>query len=70
MKEKKLFLKILSDLFFSWSSDAPKQAVWIANDLIKFAENEFNLVIGLEFEEDESNFDEVIKALEKDIPCK
>lgn len=63
MKEKELFIRALNTLFNSWGSDAPAEAIWAANDLLKWYEKEFDVTLNITFEEDISNYEEVIDKL-------
>lgn len=67
MKDKELFIKSLSTLFFSWGSDTPDEVFWGANELLTWFESEYNVTLGIEFERDEqtweTNYDDVIAAI-------
>lgn len=65
MKEKKLFIKALETLFFSWGSDAPAEVYWGGNDMLKWFEKEHDVKLNIRFNEEEENFDEVIQAIER-----
>jgi len=64
MKEKKLFIKSLGTLFFSWGSDAPAEVYWGANEMLDWYEKEYVVKLNIRFNEEEYNFDEVIQAIE------
>ena len=64
MKEKELFIKALSCLFFSWGSDAPVEAYWTANELLDWYEKEYDVLLNIRFEEENDNIDEVIEAIQ------
>ena len=68
MKNIELFKKAMGTLFYSWGSDTPEEVYWGANELLDWAEKEFNIELPLRFERDEEtyedNYEEVIKMLE------
>jgi hypothetical protein len=64
MKEKQAFIKSINTLFFSWGSEAPAEVFWGANDLLDWFEKEYNVKLGIRFdEENPDNFEEVIEAI-------
>jgi hypothetical protein len=64
MKEKDLFIKALSTLFFYWGSEAPAEVFWGANDLLDWFEKEYNVQLGIRFdEENPDNYNDVIEAI-------
>lgn len=68
MKEKELFIKALGNLFHSWAGDTPTSVYETGNMLLKWYEQEYNVVLSIRFERDEDwedNYDEVIEAIEK-----
>ncbi len=65
MKEKELFIKALSGLFFYWGSDTPAEVFWGCNDLLDWYEKEYNVSLNIRFNEEHPNFDEVVDAIRK-----
>jgi len=63
MKEPELFKAALQTLCFTWGSDAPPEAVWAYNDLLVWAEKEYDVVLDDHLEEDLSNYDDVMANL-------
>ncbi len=70
MKNKELFIKALSTLFFSFGSNAPSEVFWGANEMLDWYEAEYNITLGIRFEdsngediEEVSNFDDVKIAI-------
>jgi len=66
MKNKSDFIKALSTLFYSWGSDAPAEVIWGANELLDWYEKEYNVTLGIRFEEDSEdgdNYEDVIQAI-------
>ena len=63
MKEKKLFIKNLNTLFFSWGMDTPDEVIWGANELLDWFEKEYGVIINNRFKEMGENFDDVIKDI-------
>lgn len=63
MKYKDKFIKALGTLFFSWEGDTPPEVVWGANELLEWFETEYNVQLGIRFQEEEPNYDEVIAAI-------
>jgi hypothetical protein len=62
---KKLFIKALNTLFWSWGGDAPPEATWTANELLNYYEVAHNVELGIRFQdEDGTDFDDVIEAIE------
>jgi hypothetical protein len=58
-----LFIKALSGLFYDWGSDTPSEVFWGANNLLDWYEKEYNVELGIRFNEENPNFDEVIEAI-------
>ena len=50
-------------MFFSWGGDTPPEVFWGANELLDWYEKEFNVELGIRFDEENSNYDEVIEAI-------
>jgi hypothetical protein len=65
MKEKKIFIDALNTLFFTWGGDPPPEVYWAGNDFIKWYEAEYNVNIGIQFDEQNPNFNDVIEAIKK-----
>ena len=63
MKEKELFIKALTGLFNDWGMDTPPEVYWGTNDLLDWYEKEYNVLLGIRFNEEEYNFDDVIQAI-------
>jgi hypothetical protein len=63
MKNKDLFLKAIDTLYWSWGSEAPPEVSWGCNELLEWYEAEYNVVLGVRFEEDCQNYEEVIEAI-------
>lgn len=69
MKEKELFLKALSTLFYSWGSDTPAEVFWGCNELLDWYEKEHGVTLGVRFDEEgafesgESKYEEVKAAI-------
>jgi hypothetical protein len=63
MVEKELFIKALSGLFGYWGSDTPAEVFWGANDLLMWYETEYKVELGIRFNEESPNFDEVVEAI-------
>lgn len=63
MKNKELFIKALTGLFFDWGSDTPPEVFWGANDLLEWYEAEYGVSLGIRFDEENPNFEEVIEAI-------
>jgi hypothetical protein len=64
MRNKELFINALSTLFFSWGSDTPAEVFWGCNELLDWYEKEYNVTLGIRFDEENNNFDEVINVIE------
>ena len=56
MKNKEQLLKVISTCLYSWSSEAPAEAIWTLNDLLTFIELEFGFKAHTRFKE--YHFDE------------
>lgn len=54
-KKKKQLSEFFSTLFHSWGGDTPSEAIWAANDLLPYLENDFP---GISKESFMSPFDE------------
>ncbi len=71
MKNKELFIKALHTLFESWGQDTPPEVIWGSNELLDWYESEYNVVLGVRFEEDWENgggclnYQDVINAINK-----
>lgn len=65
MKEKEIFIKALSGLFFAWGGDTPPEVFWGCNDLLDWYEKEYGVSLNIRFNEEESNFDDVVNAIKK-----
>ena len=52
MKNKVLFTKSLNTLLFSWGGEPPLEAIWAANDFIKYYESVNNIELPKFDEED------------------
>jgi hypothetical protein len=65
MKEKELFITALSSLFYDWGSDTPAEVFWGCNSLLEWYEKEYNLTLGVRFDEENPNFDDVISSIRK-----
>ena len=63
VKEKEMLEKALDTLFFSWGSDAPEEVYWGANELLDWFEKEFDVSLGIRFDEETFNYDDVIEAI-------
>lgn len=63
MKNQELLRTTFKTLCFSWGSDAPPEAVWSANDLLRWLERENNFKLEAYFEETLENYDSVIADL-------
>lgn len=64
MKDKKGFIEFLRTLICSWGGDTPPEAIWAANDLIKWVEKEFDVVIGINLNEENPQIDQLIEKIE------
>ena len=64
MRNKEIFIEALSTLFFSWGSDTPAEVFWGCNELLDWYEKEYNVTLGIRFDEENNNFDEVINVIE------
>lgn len=65
MKEKELFIEALSTLFQSWGGDTPPEVHWGGNKLLDWYEQEYNIALGIRFDEENDNYDEVIETIQK-----
>jgi hypothetical protein len=65
MKQKELFITALNTLFWSWGSEAPAEVAWGCNDLLVWYETEYNVILGIRFNEDCTNYEDVIETLRK-----
>ena len=69
MNEKEMFIQALNTLFFSWGGDPPPEAFWTGNELLKWYEKEYDVVLGVFFDEeywkndDDDFFQPVIDAI-------
>ncbi len=63
MKEKEAFIKAIDGLYHYWGSEAPPEVTWGCNDLLDWYEKEHSIKLNIRFEEDCSNYDEVIEAI-------
>jgi hypothetical protein len=63
MKSPKLLKTTLQTLCYSWGSDTPPEAVWAANELLVWLENEYDFKLKDYFEESMENYDLVIEDL-------
>ena len=66
MKDVNKFIASLSTLFYSWGSDTPPEVYWGCNELLDWFEQEFDVEIGMRFDEETYNYEDVIKKI-KDI---
>ena len=64
VNQKELLIKSLGTLFYSWGSEAPSEVFWGANELLDWYEEEFELKLGIRFDEENENFEEVIEAIQ------
>lgn len=64
MKNKELFIKALTTLLYSWGGETPPDAIWAANDFLKWYEAEYNVTLPDNFDVDGSNHEQVFAALE------
>jgi len=58
--KKVLVINFLSGLFYDWGGDTPAEAVWAANDFLKYFQKTEGVVIKNEFDEAEDNNFELI----------
>jgi hypothetical protein len=65
MKQKELFISALGTLFWSWGSEPPAEVYWGANELLDWYEAEYNVILGIRFNEEEENYEDVIETLRK-----
>jgi hypothetical protein len=65
MKNKEKFIEVLIDLVSVGPADAPDEVIDCANSLLDWIGEEFNISIGVRFDNDEGNFEEVFDELEK-----
>lgn len=63
MKNKDKFIKSISTLFHTWGGDTPSEVFWGCNDLLEWYEQEYNVVLGVRFDEENPNYEEVIQAI-------
>lgn len=68
MEQKELFLEAFSTLLYSWGSDAPPEAIWTANDLIKWYNKEFDKKVPEFTREDDisEEYDIIVKAIREE----
>lgn len=64
MKRPDLFIDALSTLLFSWGADAPPEAIWAANEILDWIQEEYGVCI-TRFEEQVS--DEEWEAIQTEI---
>jgi hypothetical protein len=60
---KEMLISALGTLFWSWGGDTPPEVYWGANDLLEWYEAEFDLELGIRFDEEQINYDDVIEAI-------
>jgi hypothetical protein len=63
MKQKDIFISALDTLFWSWGSEPPAEVYWGANELLDWYEAEYNVILGIRFDEENENYEEVIEAI-------
>jgi len=63
MKQKDLFINALTGLFTYWGSNTPPEVFWGCNDLLLWYEKEYNVSLGIRFDEEKDNFQEVIEVI-------
>lgn len=51
MKHKDEFINAMNGLLHSWGSDTPPEAIWGLNELVDWAEKEYNVTINNRFSE-------------------
>ncbi len=66
LKDKGKFIKALNTLFFAWGGDTPEEVYWGANELLDWYESEFNTKLGIRFDYENLNFDDVINIIKDD----
>lgn len=63
-KTKKLFIKALRTLFWSWGGDTPPEATWTANELLNYYESAHNIKLNIRFQDEEAtDYNNVIIAI-------
>jgi len=67
MKRKDLFLKAINTLFWSFGSEPPAEVIWGSNELLDWYECEYNVKLGIRFDENCENYEEVISIIMNEI---
>ena len=63
MKGIEKLLKSLGTLFYSWGSDTPPEVYWGCNELLEWIETEYDINIGMRFDEENLNYEEVVSKI-------
>ena len=60
---KQKFIDAIQTLFHSWGCDTPPEVYWGCNELLDWYEIEFGVTLGVRFDEENENYEEVIESI-------
>jgi len=60
---KQKFIDAIQTLFHSWGGDTPPEVYWGCNELLDWYEIEFGVTLGVRFDEENENYEEVIESI-------
>ena len=52
MRNKKMFIEVFSSLLDSWNTDTPPEAIWTANKILDWLNDEYGIVMPKRFTEE------------------